>query len=348
MTVNVGVIGVGMIGQDHVRRLTAVLPGCAVVAVTDADPQRAQSVAEDAARGGAAPRVFATGQDLIRDGAVDAVVVASWGPTHEEFVLACIAAGKPVLCEKPLATTQEACLRILDAEAAHGRRLVQVGFMRRFDPAYRALKGAVDSGVIGVPLLFHSVHRNPSVPSHYTADMAISDTAVHDIDVARWLLDDEVAAASVLKPRRNSRAGTLQDPLLLLLEMRSGAVVDVEVSVTIAYGYDIRGEVVGETGTAALAEGSLVVVKREGAFSGQVPPGWRERFLRAYDLEFEAWLAAAAQGTAAGPSAWDGYAAAAVSDAALEALRTGPRQSVSMRARPGLYTPHQHRATAAA
>jgi myo-inositol 2-dehydrogenase / D-chiro-inositol 1-dehydrogenase len=120
----------------------------------------------------------------------------------------------------------------------------------------------VDSGAIGTPLLFHSAHRNPSVPSHYTADMAINDTAAHDIDVARWLLDDEVAAASVLKPRRNSRAGALQDPLLVLLEMSSGALVDVEVSVTVAYGYDIRGE----TGTAGLAESNNVVVKREGAF----------------------------------------------------------------------------------
>ena len=141
----------------------------------------------------------------------------------------------------------------------------------------------------------------------------------------------------------------LQDPLVLLLEMRSGAVVDVEVSVTIAYGYDIRGEIVGETGTAGLAENSLVVVKRDGAFSGQVPTGWQEGFLRAYDIEFEAWLGAAAQGTATGPSAWDGYAATAVSDAALEALRIGARQSVSMRERPGLYAaPHQRRATAAA
>src|SRR3954470_14373722 len=181
MTVNVGVIGVGMIGQDHIRRLTTVLPGARVVAVADADQARAREVAGrvDGAR------AHATGQELVRDEGVDAVVVASWGATHEEDVLTCMAAGKPVLCEKPLATTQEACLRILDAEVAHGRRLVQVGFMRRFDPAYRALKEIVDSGAIGTPLLFHSAHRNPSVPSHYTANMAINDTAVHDIDVAR-------------------------------------------------------------------------------------------------------------------------------------------------------------------
>jgi len=342
MTVNVGVIGVGMIGQDHVRRLTTVLSGSAVTAVTDVSAERAQEVAA----GVPGARVHATGQDLIRDGAVDAVVVASWGPTHEEYVLACIAAGKPVFCEKPLATTQEACLRIVDAEAAHGKRLVQVGFMRRYDPAYQALKEIVDSGAIGTPLLLHSVHRNPSVPAHYTGDMLINDTAVHDIDLSRWLLGEEVAAVSVLTPRRNSRGGALPDPLLVILEMAGGALVDVEVSVNIAYGYDIRGEVVGETGVAALAESNLVVLKRDGSFSGRVPGDWRERFLRAYDIEFQDWLGAAAKGGAVGPSAWDGYAAMATTDAALEALHTGIRTAVPLRARPDLYAKQPRRDTA--
>jgi myo-inositol 2-dehydrogenase/D-chiro-inositol 1-dehydrogenase len=274
---------------------------------------------------------------VIRDDAVDAVVVASWGPTHEEYVLACIEAGKPVFCEKPLATTQEACLRILDAEVAHGKRLVQVGFMRRYDPACCALKETVASGAIGAPLMVHCVHRNPSVPPHYTSDMAINDTTVHEIDLVRWLLDEEIVATRVLTPRRNSRGGDLRDPIFVLLEMAGGALVDVEVSVNIAYGYDIRGEVVGETGVAALAESNPIVVKRDGAFSGRVPADWRERFIRAYDIEFHEWLDAVAAGTTTGPSSWDGYAATAVADAALEALRTGTRTTVSLRKRPDLY-----------
>jgi myo-inositol 2-dehydrogenase / D-chiro-inositol 1-dehydrogenase len=338
MTVRVGVIGVGMIGADHIRRLTRVLSGAEVVGLTDMDPARAQATAEDLSGVG----VYASGQNLIRDDKVDAVVVASWGPSHEEYVLACIEAGKPVFCEKPLATTQEACLRILDAEVAAGRRLVQVGYMRRYDAAYRALKAALDSGAIGAPLLLHAAHRNPLVPATYTSDMAINDTSVHDIDVARWLLDDEIVATRVLQPRRNSRAAEhLSDPLVLLLETSGGVLVDVEVNVNIGYGYDIRGEVVGESGTVALGDDALVVVKTDGARSGRVPTDWRERFARAYDVELQEWLDAVAAGTATGPNSWDGYAASVVADACLEAMQTGERTAVDLREKPDLYTKNQ-------
>src|SRR5215470_8091332 len=139
-TVRVGVIGVGMIGQDHIRRIVGVLSGGAVVAVNDVDAARAEQVAA----GLPGARVHPSAEDLIADGNVDAVLVASWGPAHEEQVVAAIRAGKPVFCEKPLAPTVEACQRILDAEMAAGRRLVQVGFMRRYDAGYRAMKAALD------------------------------------------------------------------------------------------------------------------------------------------------------------------------------------------------------------
>jgi myo-inositol 2-dehydrogenase/D-chiro-inositol 1-dehydrogenase len=335
MTVAVGVIGVGMIGQDHIRRITRVLSGGAVVAITDVDAVRAGQVAA----GLPAATVHPTGKDLVADPGVDAVLVTSWGPTHEEHVLAAIAAGKPVFCEKPLATTREACLRIIDAETAAGRRLVQVGFMRRYDAGYRALKAAVGNGEIGTPLLMHCAHRNPSVPPYgFTTEMMISDSAVHEIDLVRWLFGEEVVAARIVKPRRSSKGSAdLHDPLLLLLEMASGVLIDIEVFVNATYGYDIRGEIVGESGTVSLADGGSAVVKQGGRRSDSVPADWRERFGATFDAEFQDWLRAAAAGTAAGPGSWDGYAATVIAESCHQALHTGDRIEIALPQRPGFY-----------
>ncbi|MBL7261706.1 Gfo/Idh/MocA family protein [Paractinoplanes lichenicola] len=329
----VGVIGTGMIGQDHIRRMTSVLAGVRVVAVSDVDLAIADSVA-----GPLGASVHKSGESLISDSSVEAVVVCSWGPTHEQYVLAAIAAGKPVFCEKPLATTQEACLRILEAEVAHGSRLVQVGYMRRYDASYRALKAVLRTGELGAPLMMHCAHRNASVPGFYEKEMAITDTAVHEIDMVRWMFGEEITAVRVLRPRRSANGGDLQDPLMLLFEMENGALVDVETSVNIRYGYDIRGEIVGENGTAALGSLSPVQVRVAGKTSDPVPADWRERFLTAYDVEFQEWIdSLRTVGRPIGPSAWDGYAAAVVSDAGVAALRTGDRVPVLLTERPKLY-----------
>jgi myo-inositol 2-dehydrogenase/D-chiro-inositol 1-dehydrogenase len=290
---------------------------------------------EVAARVGA--QCYETGEELIAAKDVEAVVVTSWGPTHPRYVLCCIAAAKPCFCEKPLAETIEDCENVLAAEAKHGKRLVQLGFMRRFDKQYRAMKDVIRSGTIGTPLIFQSGHRNPSVPSYYTANNALTDTAVHDIDIARFLLDDEPAAISVQTPRKNSRGNGLADPLLTLIEMRSGALVSVETSVNISYAYDIRGEVIGETGVVTLAERNDVVVKANGVFSGRVPADWRERFVAAFDEEFRAWIAAAQLGGVTGPSAWDGYVATVTSLTGVKAMASGGREPIELRARPSIY-----------
>jgi myo-inositol 2-dehydrogenase/D-chiro-inositol 1-dehydrogenase len=189
----------------------------------------------------------------------------------------------------------------------------------------------------------HCAHRNPSVPPYgFTTEMLVSDSAVHEIDIVRWLFDDEVVATNILKPRRSSKGGTdLQDPLIVLLEMASGVLVDVEVFVNAGYGYDIRGEIVCENGTVALPDADGSTLKRDGRRSGHVPADWRERFGRTFDAEFQDWLKAVAAGTSTGPGSWDGYAATVVAESCLEALRTGSRTSVRMRERPDFYAKAQ-------
>jgi myo-inositol 2-dehydrogenase/D-chiro-inositol 1-dehydrogenase len=320
MSVGVGVIGAGMMGAAHVVTLATAVEGAHVAAVADANPERAAAAARE---GGA--RALADPHELIADPGVDAVVVASFDTTHEEFVCACIAAGKPVLCEKPLADTADACLRVIEAEVAGGRRLVSLGFMRRYDPGYEAIKRSLDEGGVGAVLLAHCAHRNAVAPAVYTSEMLITSSAVHEIDVMRWLLGEEIVGATVRVPRPSSQAPSgLRDPQLVLLETASGVLIDVEVFVNARYGYDIRCELVGETGTLRLDE--------------QLAPDFRGRFAIAYRRELQAWVRGVGGGHADGqPHAWDGYAANAVADACLASLASGAPAAVELAQRPPLY-----------
>jgi myo-inositol 2-dehydrogenase/D-chiro-inositol 1-dehydrogenase len=311
------------------------VPGVEVVAIADVDPARAAMVAAEDAPGA---RVVAEGATLIAANDVGAVLIASPGFAHEPSVLAAIAHGKPVFCEKPLAPTADGCLRILDAEVAYGRRLVQVGFMRRYDASYRAMKDVLGRGGVGTSLMVHCAHRNATPPPHFTSEMLINDAAIHEIDVVRWLLDQELATASVWAPRRTSKApAALQDPLIVLLETEQGVTIDDEVFVSAGYGYDIRCEVVGETGAVALDDGGGARLRSAGRSAVAVPSTFLDRFEDAYDAELRAWAASVAAGTATGPGSWDGYAATLVADACLAALRSGQRTPIALRPRPALY-----------
>ncbi|MFG2894465.1 Gfo/Idh/MocA family oxidoreductase [Streptomyces sp. NPDC048248] len=335
MTVRVGVIGAGWIGQDHIRRLTHVITGAEVVAVTDIDTARAEEAAA-----GVGARAVPTGAELIALPEVDAVLVTSWGPTHAEHVLGAVAAGKPVFCEKPLATSAEDCLEIVEAEMAHGRQLVQVGFMRRYDAGYRQMKQVLGTGEIGAPLMVHCAHRNPTVPESYTSRMAALDTAVHEIDVLRWLLDDEIVSVQVLTPRATgNRHPHLKDPQIMLFETAAGVRIDLEVFVNCRYGYDIQCATVGETGVVRLPDPAAVGVRSAARHSTAVLQDWQGRFTDAFDEEFREWIAAVQAGTGpTGPSAWDGYAATVITNTTVEALESGRIVDVHLKDRPAFYT----------
>jgi myo-inositol 2-dehydrogenase / D-chiro-inositol 1-dehydrogenase len=336
MDVRIGVIGTGIMGADHVRTLADDTSGACVTAVSDLDAARARSVVDALGLGDV--RVLESSADLVSDAEVDAVLVATADETHEELVLRCLATGKPVLCEKPLTPLPEGSLRIVAAEVALGRRLVSVGFMRRYDPGYAVVKASLRDGEVGGPLMLHCVHRNASSPPGTPSDDLVTGSAVHEIDAARWLLDDEITGVTVHRPRPSSRVvGGTSDPIFVIFQTDAGVLVDVEVFINAAYGYDVRCELVGETGTVSLDE-PVHAVRRGGKVrSTPVSVDWRDRFAEAYRRELQDWVAGVRVGEQRGATAWDGYAATAVATAGVEALETGTPVKIALEKRPPLY-----------
>jgi myo-inositol 2-dehydrogenase/D-chiro-inositol 1-dehydrogenase len=332
MNVRVGVIGAGIMGSDHARTLATSVKGAAVTAVSDTDRHRASAIASETG----AYRVHTDAQALIADPDVDAVLVASPDGTHADLVLACLDAGKPVLCEKPLAPDIDSCLRVIAAETALGRRLVQVGFMRRFDPGYAAMQGSASSRDFGSPLLMQCVHRNASVPPSFDSGMVITNSAVHEIDIARWLLRDEFTSVTVFS-RSSSTSGSAERPQLIVLESRSGVLVEIEVFVSARYGYDVRAELVCEAGTLSLAPHASICTRSSGQNASRFAGDWRAHFEAAYRLQLQAWIASVSTGVAVGASAWDGYVATATAAACIEALQSRITTGVRIEPRPDLY-----------
>jgi myo-inositol 2-dehydrogenase/D-chiro-inositol 1-dehydrogenase len=329
----IAVLGVGVMGADHVARITGRISNARVAVVNDYLTEKAEQVA--AAVPGA--RVVVDPRDAIAADDVDAVLIATPGPAHEDQLLACLQHRKPVLCEKPLTTDAESSLDVVRREAALDAPLIQVGFMRRFDPEYQHLKALIDGGELGTPLLMHCVHRNPAVPPAFDSAMVVKDSLVHEVDATRFLFGEEIASVQIIRPTPNPGARNgLQDPQIAIFRTASGRHVDVEVFLTTGVAYEVRTEVVGEHGSASIGLDVGVVTKtRPGRWGGQLSPGFRERFGPAYDIEVQRWVDAVRSGVnVAGPTAWDGYAAAAVCAAGVESLRTGEAVAVRLAERP--------------
>jgi myo-inositol 2-dehydrogenase/D-chiro-inositol 1-dehydrogenase len=332
LTVRIGLIGAGVMGADHARTIFSSVGGAELVAVHDPDRERAKSVAKTCGEA----RIFETAEQVIADPAVDAVLVCSPDATHAPLALACIAAGKPALVEKPLAATLEECRAVISAEIKAGRRLIQVGFMRRFDPGYLAMKQVLAENRLGAPLFFHCQHRNAVGPDYLTSELVIANSTVHEIDIARFLLEENFAFVSVMSPRASKNAPGRQ-PQFLVMETKSGVVVDVEAYMDSAYGYEVKGEMVCETGSILLAPNPPIRTREAGQEVFAVEPDWRKRFRSAYREQFVAWVASIRDGIFRGSSAWDGYAASFTAAACIEAWRSRTRTKVTLADTPDFY-----------
>jgi myo-inositol 2-dehydrogenase/D-chiro-inositol 1-dehydrogenase len=322
-----------MMGADHVARITSRISGARVAVVNDYLIEKADEIAA----GIPGCRAIGDPLDAIADPDVDAVVLATPGPTHEKQLLACLEHGKPVLCEKPLTTDAATSLAVVKHEAELGRRLIQVGFMRRFDHEYAGLKALLDSGDLGRALVLHCAHRNPAVPPSFDSAMIVRDSLVHEVDVTRFLFDEEIVSIQVITPSANPAAPQgLADPQIAILRTSTGIHVDVELFVTTGVAYEVRTEVVAEKGSAMIGlDVGLVRKMAPGTWGGTVTPSFKERFGQAYDTEFQRWVDAVRSGEDSGdytdgPGAWDGYAAAAVCEAGVASLSSGLPVAVTM------------------
>ena len=331
----VAVVGAGIMGSDHVIRIESRIVGATVSAIVEPDEVRAKAALATAPGATWYPNIEAA----IAAQAMDAVLIATPGQFHEPVLIPSIAAGLPILCEKPLAPNAEISLRIVEAEIAAGKQLVQVGFMRRFDTEYMQLRELIAERKLGELLGLHCKHRNPDVPETYFNDMLIFDSLVHEIDIVRFLTDSPIKSVEIKHFKRNSNAPEgLNEPILALFETESGVLANVEMNVNVRFGYQVKTEAVFENGIADIGRVGGLELSFDSAISKTEHMTYTTRFAPAYDSQIQRWVNAVALGKIDGPSTWDGYLAAAAVEAGLEALRTGKKVDVNYTSIPKLYS----------
>jgi myo-inositol 2-dehydrogenase / D-chiro-inositol 1-dehydrogenase len=318
--VRVGVIGVGVMGADHARHLHHVVSGARVSAIADYNHDIAATVAQSLL--GAA--VLHDGVTLIHDEQVDAIVIASHDTTHAELALAAVAAGKPILCEKPLALTAADAAAVVQAERHAGQHLIGLGFMRRFDPSYVELKAIADAGELGDILVAHCVSRTVTAGPGGDSANTITNAAIHELDIMPWLLGSPIAEVSWHAGRTSRHSGIRQDPQILLLRAASDVLITVEVFLNARYGYDTRCEIVGEHGAASLTHPTRVTIDRDRTKGVWYPENWIPRYADAYRLELQEWIDAITAGRSSRlATAADGLQAALVADALVASTNDG-------------------------
>ena len=325
---NVGVIGVGTMGKRHAENLRRLVPEAKLVAVADADLKRAHEVATELE----IEYFYERPEELIERKDIQAVVIATPAKFHGPLIELCARAGKDIFCEKPLTLT----LREADAAlaaVARARVRLQPGHVRRFDPSNVSAKKRIEAGEIGDPVIFKSVARDPSPPpvgymQSGVNGMFFQDSTVHEFDLARWLMNDEIAElhayGGVLVFPEIAKFNDI-DSALVNLKFTRGTLGNIENYMQACYGYDIRTEIVGSKGTLMmgyLRQTAEVVLTASGARWDAVSH-FLVRFAEGYLDEMRDFVQAICNDRDTRVTGYDGRQAVAAAEAAEQSYRQG-------------------------
>lgn len=330
--VRLSAIGLGRLGFRHAEIVHTRIKAAKLVKVATSRPESAEQAAR-ALGGGVA--WTADPDEIFADPDIDAVLINTPTDTHAQYIMEAARHRKPIYVEKPITRTLEEAHAVLPVLRDSGV-ICQVGFMRRFDPAYAAAKKRIDAGDIGQPIYFKGVSRDPaSPPEAYirTSGGIFLDLAIHDFDIARYLMGSEVKSVRSM--------GSIQlhpfmadcrdvDQALTYLTFESGAAGDVESSRNAGYGYDIRGEVVGTEGTlliGSLRQQDLVLLGRHGR-TEEIVPDFVRRFEESFVLELEHFVECVRERKTPLCTAEDGLRALEIARAATESFFLGQEMEV--------------------
>jgi myo-inositol 2-dehydrogenase/D-chiro-inositol 1-dehydrogenase len=293
--VNVGILGAGRIGTVHAESLAFRVPSARVLAITDLNRDAADRVASRCG----IPKVADSADQILSDPAIQAVLICTSTDTHADLIVRAARAGKHIFCEKPIAHSLARIDTALDAVRQAGVKL-QIGFNRRFDSNFARVRAAVVDGEIGVPRLLHIISRDPGPPPLSYVKVSggmFLDMTIHDFDMARFLIGDEVeeifTAAGVMVDPAIGEAGDL-DTAVITLRFRNGVIGTIDNCRQAAYGYDQRVEILGSAGkiTTENCYPNQATVSTGQCVRQDLPLNFfMERYMESFSTEMRAFVA---------------------------------------------------------
>ena len=292
--IGIGIIGVGIMCRGHALYLSDYVKGGKVVAIYDANLLTAQKVAKEVfKKTKVLPKVYKELSMILDDQQVKAVIIASPDHHHANHLEQAVLAGKDVLCEKPLASKEKDARKVAKL-VRNSKSIVGIGFMRRFDRPYQDLKKEIESGKYGKVLQIRCTSRNVSSPTATTA-MLLTNVAVHEIDIIRWLLGEEIVSVGVNFAKTTRKANSnLSDPISVNCHTESGVLVTIDICANSTYGYEVGMEVITENGSLVIENlGQLNIAynfKLPTRKGGTLHKDWMGRFKPAYIAELTAFV----------------------------------------------------------